>query len=85
MNKSFNLIIFGLILCIVLVTGCSKISFLNPTNPIKTLKFENIKSAEIELATVGAIPAKTYTFDFNNYKQIKIIEDIIKYLNSSKV
>ncbi|MBU3159490.1 hypothetical protein KPL37_06940 [Clostridium frigoris] len=59
---------------------------MSPT--INELKFENITSARIELAgsvLPGATsPIKTYTFYFNNSKQTKIIEDVIKYLISAK-
>lgn len=85
MYKLIRITTLGLIFCIVLITGCSK----SLSTTINELKFENIKSARIELA--GSVlhgatsPIKTYTFDFNNSKQTKIIEDVIKYLNSAKV
>ena len=63
--------------------GCSK--GISLTNTIKVLKSEDIKSAKIELSSAGGMTAKTYTFDFNNSKQTKILEDVIKYLNLGKV
>jgi sRNA-binding carbon storage regulator CsrA len=84
MYKLIKIITLSLIFCIVFITGCSK----SISTTINELKSENIESARIELAgsiLPGASPIKTYNFDFNNSKQTKIIEDVIKYLNSAKV
>jgi hypothetical protein len=51
----------------------------------KELKFENIKSARIELARFGGSPIKSYTFDFGNTDQMKTLKDVIDQLNSAKV
>lgn len=83
MNKIIRITTVVLIFSIVFIAGCSK----SVSTTINELKFENIKSARIELAgsiLPGASPIKTYTFDFNNSKQTKIIENVIKYLNSAK-
>lgn len=85
MNKFFRLITFGLIFCIVFITGCSKGISPKSTNTIKTLKFEDIKSAKIELERTGASSIKNYIFDLNDSEQTKTIKDIISYLNSDKV
>ena len=85
MNKFFRFMTIGLILCIVFVTGCSKVISPKLTNTIKALKFEDIKSARIELGGVGASPIKNYTFDFNNPDHTKVLKDVIKYLNSAKI
>jgi hypothetical protein len=74
-----------LVFCIVFITGCSKSGSTKLTNTINELNFENIKSAKIELATAGALPIKTYTFDFNNPHHSKMIKDVINYLNSAKI
>ena len=73
MNRFFRFMTIGLILCIVFITGCSKSApeltgTVSPklTNTIKTLKFEEIKSAKIQLGTAGASPIKYDIFDFNN-------------------
>ncbi|MBU3217258.1 hypothetical protein [Clostridium estertheticum] len=63
--------------------GCSK--GISLTNTIKALKFKNIKSAKIELASAGGMTAKTYTFDFNNSDHTKMLKDVINYLNSAKI
>lgn len=75
----------GLILCIVFVTGCSKGISPKLTNTIKTLKFEEVKSARIELGRAGASPIKNYFFDFNNSNHAKVLKDVINHLNSGKI
>lgn len=92
MNRFFSFITIGLILCIVLVTGCSKSTPVltgtvspNLTNNIKTLKFEEIKSAKIKLGTAGANPIKYDIFDFNNPNHTKVIKEVVHYLNSAKI
>lgn len=67
------------------MTGCSKSVSTEPTNKITELKFEDIQSARIELARTGGNPSKNYTFDFNNSDHTKILNDVIKYLNSAKI
>jgi hypothetical protein len=67
------------------MTGCSKSVSTKLPNNIKELKFENVKSARIELAAVGANTTKNFTFDFNNSDQTKALKDIISQLNSAKV
>ncbi|MDP4146053.1 MAG: hypothetical protein Q8936_16445 [Bacillota bacterium] len=80
--KIIKLIIYGLIFSILFMTGCSKeIS----AKTIKTLKFENIKAARIELARTGGSPTKNYTFDFNNPDHVKLLKDIVNSLNTGKV
>lgn len=47
MNKVFRLITFGLILCIALITGCSKGTSAKPTKPtntINSLEFDESKA-----------------------------------------
>lgn len=85
MNKILRLITFLLILCIALITGCSKGTSRKSTNTINSLKFEDIKSVKLELGTTGGNPSKNYTFDFNDSEQTKIVKDIVSYLNSGKV
>lgn len=92
MNRFFRYISIGLILCIVFVTGCSKseqelTGTVSPklTNTIKTLKYEEIKSAKIQLGTAGANPIKYDIFDFNNSDHTKVIKDVVHYLNSAKI
>jgi len=84
-NKVLRLITFGLILCIALITGCSKGTSTKSTNTIKSLKFEDIKSVKLELRTTGEDTNQNYIFDFNNSEQTKIVKDIVSYLNSGKV
>ena len=85
MNKFFSIMIVSLIFCITFMTGCSKSVSTKLPNNIKELKFENVKSARIELATVGASTTKNFTFDFNNSDQTKTLKDIISQLNSGEV
>jgi hypothetical protein len=86
MNKLFGIMTLGLIFCIVFMTGCSKRISTKPiTNKITELKFENIKSARIELASTGGNSSKSYTFDFDNSDHTKILKDVIQYLNSAKI
>ncbi len=84
MNKFFRLMIVGLIFCIVFITGCSKDISTEPIN-IKALRFEDIKSARIELASAGMLAGEICIFDFNNSNHTKVIEDVIRYLSSGKV
>lgn len=81
MNKIIRIMTLVLIFCIVFITGCSK----SVSTTINELKFENIKSARIELGTGGASPIKNYTFDFNNSHHTKVLKDVINYLNSAKI
>jgi len=81
MNKLIRIMTLGLIFCIVFITGCSK----KVSTTINELKFENIKSARIELASGGVSPIKNYTFDFNNSDHAKVLKDVINYLNSAKI
>jgi len=86
MNKIIRIMTLVLIFGILFITGCSK----SVSTTINELKFENIKSARIELARGGAIPnpaspIKTYTFDFNNSNHTKVLKDVINYLNSAKI
>lgn len=85
MKKFYRIITLVLISCIVFITGYYVGISVKLTNTIKTLKFENIKSARIELTGMGGGPIKNYVFDANNPDQIKIIRDVISSLNSGKV
>lgn len=94
MNKFCRVMITGLTFCIVFITGCSKSvstesnnEISKPTTEIPELKFEDIQlqSARIELAHTGGNASKIYTFDFNNSDHAKILTNVIKCLNSSKI
>ncbi|WP_297417994.1 hypothetical protein [Clostridium sp.] len=85
MNKFFSIMIVILILLITSVTGCYKSVSIKLPNNIKELKFENVKSARIELSKVGANTTKNLIFDFNNSDKTEKLKDIISQLNSAKV
>ncbi|MFL0248278.1 hypothetical protein [Candidatus Clostridium stratigraminis] len=84
MNKLIKILVVNLILAIVFMAGCSRGILAKLPNTIKTLEFDNIKSARIELARTGSSPIKKYSFDFNSPSQIKILKDVISQLNSAK-
>lgn len=84
MNKRLRLIVCGLFVCSIFIVGWSSNISKKSVSIVKSIKFNQIKSVEVDFGGKGN-ETKYYNYNLKNSKEAKEIKDIIKYLHSGRI